>query len=192
MPTSRGRVGSAPWRCRRCAGWRCWRRSPRRAGAPLDVGEQARLASRFSKIASMITSAWATPSPAGSGIRRSGEAHLRRIRATCARSAWRPGRWPGDAFDALVLQRHDHAAQGLTRRRCRRPSPRRPPRGRRRAKVGVLLAEGLQALLQVEHAHQVLGGGRAEDRLQRTTGDRPRQRVAAVAAQMSMIAKGAG
>ena len=56
-----------------------------------SFANSARLASRFSKIASMMTSAWRAPSPVTSGIRRSVASRMRalsrrrRLNSSCAR-----------------------------------------------------------------------------------------------------------
>ena len=138
----------------------------------------ARLASRFSKMASMTTSACAAPSPrhirAHAGAASSAAARL------CA-GACRRG--PGalqrrlDQLCAAVLQRHGQAAQ------------RSPGRDIAAHDAGAddvhvtefdrrLAAQALEAILQQEHPHQIARGGRAHER--------------ADGARLGLVARGAG
>jgi hypothetical protein len=162
--------------------------------APLDVGEQRALGLQVleDRLDHHVGLGHAVAGRVGDQAVE-GEAHLPRLAAQLALEALGgPGDGRRDALDALVLQGHDHAAQGAFGGDVAAHHAGAHHMHPLRRKVGVL-AEGLQALLQVEHPHQVLGGGRAEDRLQR------RRRSAGTAsalppwrAQMSMIAKGAG
>ena len=120
-----------------------------------SAAKSARLASRFSKIASMTTSARATPSPATSGISRSVASRTRRgVLQALGEELRRARHRRRQALGVLVLQRHREAAQ-------------RAPGGDvaahragaddvhvRRLEVAVL-AQRLQPLLQPEHADQV-------------------------------------
>ena len=139
-------------------------RDARRVGArgsrpaspwPRAAANSARLASRFSKIASMMTSARATPSPATSGIRRSVASRTRRgvlqaLGEELRRARHRRREPPG----VLVLQRHRESAQ-------RAPGGDVAAHGAgaddvdvRRLELAVL-AQRLQPLLQPEHADEV-------------------------------------
>ena len=144
--------------------------------------KSVRFASTFSKIASMTTSARATPWPAMSGTSRSAASRARRgsrsrspnsVRARCIAGARR--------FGLLVLQRDRQPAQ-------------RAPRGdvaAHRAAADTctcatfgtaFLAERLQALLQPEDAQQVRRGRALHERQdRRRIVGRRRERVAVVA-----------
>ena len=78
--------------------------------------KSARLASTFSKIASMITSARAMPSPATSGIRRSSASRARRGSRRRSANSF-AARFIAGArrCGVLVLQRHGEAAQRAPR-----------------------------------------------------------------------------
>ena len=98
-----------------------------------SLANSARFASRFSKIASISTSAWRAPAPLYVGdqaIER--VAHAARIAQAALeqlRGALHRGR---EALGCGVLQRDAQAAHARTSRRCRRPSRRRRPRARAR------------------------------------------------------------
>ena len=125
-----------------------------------SAANSARLASTFSKIASMITSARATPSPATSGISRSRASRARRgsfrrsansLPARFIAGARRSAFW---SCSVTVSPRSAHHAAMSP------PIVPAPTTCTCVALNVVFLAEPLQALLQLEHADQVRGGRR--------------------------------
>jgi hypothetical protein len=135
----------------------------------------ARLASRFSKMASMITSAWRH---AVAGDRDQAVERKARLpgRAASSRSAWPRGRWP-----ARCAPRTGPAAS----RSCRAGAPGGDVAAhdagadhmhalRREVRI---LAEALQALLQEEDAHQVARRRERPARRARSDVGRHRQRL---------------
>ncbi len=95
------------------AGWRYWWPARRPAACTASSSaSSACLASRFSKIASITTSACAAPSPCRIGNQAVDGGALRQLVACCAGeqlAGAREGR--RDAFERLILQGHRHAAQ---------------------------------------------------------------------------------
>jgi hypothetical protein len=158
--------------------------------AALERANSSRLASRFSKIASMITSARARPSPGrpGSGgrARRAGPLVAQAPpKSSAARDRG------GNALGRLILQRHRQAAQradgGDVAAHHAGADHVHMPRREVHA-----LAEALQALLQEEHADQVARGRVSGSAAIECRIVGRRERVAVVLRPRSMIAYGAG
>ena len=123
----------------------------------------SRLASRFSKIASITTSALATPSPATSACqpRQRLARASRRSGITLLEELARALHGGRDVLLVAILQRHGQAAR-------RAPARDVAAHDAGADDVHVLgglaagLAGGLQSILQEEHAHQVARGRRAQ------------------------------
>ena len=146
-----------------------------------SAANSARLASRFSKIASMMTSARAMPSPATSGISRSVASRTRRGSLQPAREQLRrAGHRRREPLGVLVLQRDGQAAQRAPRRDVAAHRAGADHVHVRRLEVA-FLAQRLQPLLQPEDADQVGGRRRLEQRRdRRRIGRRHGERVAVV------------
>ena len=116
----------------------------------------ARLASRFSKIASITTSASGTPSPATSArqARRGGRRVLPASRSALVEQLVRALERRLDVLQRAILQRDVEAAQ-----RAPGGDVAAHDAGADHVHVldgrGGLAAEALQAILQQEHAHQI-------------------------------------
>ena len=121
----------------------------------------SRLASRFSKIASITTSACATPRPSTSAVRRA--MVCSRFAGSSAYRFWKNARARCsagvDVLHLAILQRNRQAARRTPARNVTAHDPGADDvhvPGR----LAGCLARRLETILQEEHAHQVAGGRR--------------------------------